>query len=239
MAKDILVLKHIDIEGPGSIEEFFRDTAWNLRVIDLSREKLWVKDINDADAIISLGGPMNVYEESKYPFLKDEDEFLKKALGEEIPILGICLGAQILAKACGAEVKEALRKEIGWHKVILTEEGMRDPLFGNMPAQFTVFQWHEDMFDIPEGAAHLAESPACRNQAFRMGKNAYGVQFHVEVNAEIIETWIGAYAKNETIETKEMLIEAYRGEDAFKKQAQILYHDFARIIAAAQKTGVG
>jgi len=167
----------------------------------------------------------------KYPFLKDEDEFLKKALKEEIPILGICLGAQLLAKACGAKIKKAKQKEIGWSKVNLTDKGKQDPLFRSLPLQLNVFEWHQDSFEIPKGALHLAESQDCPNQAFRFGKNAYGLQFHIEVTPQMIESWIQAYIKKETLKTKEMLIESFKTEDDFRRQADIVYFNFARIIS--------
>ncbi len=241
MPKEILIIKHIEIEGPGSIEEFFRNTAWNLRVIDLSTEELRSKDFADIVAVISLGGPMNVYEDNKYPFLKDEDEFLRKAVSEEIPVLGICLGAQLLAKACNAKVKKAPQKETGWYKVNLTDEGRNDPLFENLRLELDVFQWHEDIFEIPEGGVHLAESRSCPNQAFRFGRNAYGLQFHIEVTPEMVASWIDKYIKKEEVEfdAKDMLIESYKKKETFRRQADIVYFNFARIIAASQKIGLG
>lgn len=240
MSKEILIIKHIGIEGPGSIEEFFRNTTWNLRVIDLSKEELRSEDFTDTVAVISLGGPMNVYEDNKYPFLKDEDEFLRKAISEEIPILGICLGAQLLAKACDAKIKKAPQKEIGWYKVNLVSEGRRDSLFENLPVELNVFQWHEDIFEIPESGVHLAESQSCHNQAFRFSRNAYGLQFHIEVTPQMVESWIDKYAKKETVEfdAKDILIESYKRNEAFRRQADIVYFNFARIIAASQKIGV-
>ncbi|MBI5145103.1 MAG: type 1 glutamine amidotransferase [Candidatus Omnitrophica bacterium] len=237
MPKEILVLKHIDIEGPGSMEDFFRNTAWNLRVIDLSAGELRSKDVADVVAIISLGGPMNVYEDDKYPFLKDEDKFLRKAIREETPVLGICLGAQLLARAFDAKVKKAPGKEIGWYKVNLTNDGRRDPLFENLPLELDVFQWHQDSFEIPKGAALLAESLSCPNQAFRFGRNAYGLQFHIEVTPEMVESWIDNYIKKEAVEfnPKDMLIESYKRKETFRRQADIVYFNFARVIAESQK----
>ncbi len=233
----ILFIKHIEIEGPGTLGEFFKETSWKTKIVELDKAGT-LPSVDECEAIISLGGPMNVYEEAKYPFLKEEDKLMKKALQEEVPILGICLGAQILAKACGAKVRKADKKEVGWFKVNLTDEGKRDPLFEDMPASLSVFQWHEDTFAIPKGALHLAESQTCLNQAFRFGRNAYGLQFHVEVTPEMLESWIRAYTKNETIQIKDMLIESYRINEAFKKQAQMLYNNFARIISASRKLSV-
>lgn len=240
MSKEILIIKHIEIEGPGSIEDFFRNTAWGLRIIELSRGGRLPANFNEIEAIISLGGLMNVYEEDRFPFLKYECDLLKQAIKEEIPILGICLGAQLLAKACGARIKKAQTKEIGWHKVNLTEAGRNDPLFKNLPAQLDVFQWHEDTFEIPEGGLHLAESISCANQAFRFGRNAYGIQFHIEVAPDMIESWINKYVKKEAIEfdTEDMLIESRKIMGIFKKQSDMVCLNFSRIITASQEINV-
>lgn len=236
----ILIIKHIEIEGPGSIEKFFLNTALNIKtvdfkIIDLSKKEALPDNLEGVEAIISLGGPMNVYEEDKYPFLKDEDRLLKKAIKEEVPVLGICLGAQLLAKACGAKVKKADSKEVGWHKVSFTDSGRRDPLFENLPRELPVFQWHEDTFEIPKDGVHLAKSAACQNQAFRFGGAAYGLQFHIEVTPDMIESWVNEYVKNSDrdIESKNMLIEAYKRKEAFERKAGLIYLNFARIIKAS------
>ncbi len=118
--------------------------------------------------LIIMGGPMNVYEEEKYPFLKDEDLLIKEALKTGMPTLGICLGAQLIVKAAGAKVWKGREKEIGWYEVGLTKEGERDRIFGMFEDRFTVFHWHGDTFDLPEGAVLLARS-GLYNQAFRIG----------------------------------------------------------------------
>ncbi len=196
--------------------------------------------LDECEAVVSLGGPMNVYETDKYPFLDVEEDFLKKTLKKEIPVLGICLGAQLLAKAAGAEVRKAKHKEIGWCKIDLTEEGMRSPLFNGLNRNLEVFQWHEDTFDIPGRGVRLAESQACINQAFRFGRNAYGLQFHVEVTPQMIGSWINKYIKNDSRESdfKDLLIESHKRKESFRRQADMLYFNFAGIMAGAQKIGV-
>lgn len=233
--KKILILKHIGIEGPGSIEEFFKNTAWGLKIVDLGKKEPLPDSLEGIGAIISLGGPMSVYEEDKYRFLQDEGELLKKSIQQEVPILGICLGAQLLARACGAKVKKAAVSEIGWNKVSLTKFGKNDPLFTALPNELEVFQWHEDTFEIPEGAVHLAASRVCLNQAFRSGKNAYGLQFHIEVTPEMVGSWIKRYAPKgcPAVDARDMLVEAYRRRQAFEKQAGIIYLNFARVIAGS------
>jgi len=136
---------------------------------------------------------MNVYEEDRFPFLREEDLFIKESIQRGKRVLGICLGAQLIAKALGAKVFKAPEKEIGWYDVSLTEEGSRDPWFASFPKVFRVFQWHEDTFEIPKRAKLLATSTAVPNQAFRYGENAYGLQFHLEVTPEMIRDWVNEY----------------------------------------------
>ena len=238
MAGSILIIKHIPIEGPGSIGRFLKDTAWNMQIIDLSLRQHLPDDTAGIEAVIILGGPMNVYETEKYPFLKKEADFLRKALKGEVPVLGICLGAQLLAKACGAKIVKAGQKEMGWHEVYLTEAGRADPLFEGLSLRLNIFQWHEDTFDIPDGGKLLAESPSCRNQAFRYGRSAYGLQFHVEVTVDMVESWIKEYTGSNALAgsaTDNMIIEAYKSRESIEKQASVIYLNFARIIESSRK----
>jgi GMP synthase-like glutamine amidotransferase len=227
----VLIIKHIDFEGPGKIEDYFRDAARAVSLIDLSKGEYLTKDIKGVEAVVSLGGPMNVYEEGIFPFLKEENFFIKEALKKEIPFLGICLGAQLLAKACGAEVKKSPQKEVGWYKIKLTGAGVKDPFFKNLGAKLDVFQWHEDMFEVPENGLLLASSEGCPYQAFRVSKNAYGLQFHVEVTPEIVNSWIEAYAKDNSQDAKfaEIRSEFLKRRPAYELQARQLCANFLEI----------
>lgn len=226
----VLILEHIGVEGPGRISGFLAGNKIPFKTIELWRSEVLPDALPDIEAIISLGGPMNVYEEDKYPFLKKEDEFLKKALEKEISVLGICLGAQLLAKAAGAEVKRSFEKEIGWGMVRLTDTGKKDPLFKGLENNLEVFQWHEDQFDVPQQAVLLAESEKCRNQAFRLGKNAYGIQFHIEVTTDMIGSWIKEYLYNKdqfkVFDKREINLDACKEEEKFAKQAEIILSNF-------------
>jgi GMP synthase-like glutamine amidotransferase len=139
---------------------------------------------------------MNVYEEEAHPFLRGEDAFIRQALSQSVPFLGICLGGQLLAKALGGRVVRNPVKEIGWHGIELDQQGQRDPLFAGLPDRFTVFQWHGDTFSLPNGTSRLARSQACENQAFRYGFGgiAYALQFHLEVTPPMIGQWAREYA---------------------------------------------
>jgi GMP synthase (glutamine-hydrolysing) len=200
MEKNILVIKQVEQEGPGLIENIFSVNGWDLRTVELSQGEKLPSDFDETGALVVLGGPMNVYEEKQYPFLKGEESLIRKALIEEVPMLGICLGAQLLAKTCGARVKKAPKEEIGWYKVQKTEEGKKDALFNAGPDRIQVFQWHEDTFDIPEGAVLLAEGKDCKNQAFRVGQNAYGLQFHIEVTEDMIHNWLQSGQEGTAVE---------------------------------------
>ncbi len=192
--KPVLIIKHIDIEGPGTLGEFIEENGIPYQVINAYLEDSYIEEPGDYSAVITLGGPMGVYDDSEvYPFLGWEDAFLKRTIREDVPALGICLGAQLLARAAGARITKAPSKEIGWSSVSLTEDGRADPLFRELPPEITVFQWHGDTFEIPEGGKRLAASGVCPNQAFRVGSRAYGLQFHLEVTAPMVNQWIDSY----------------------------------------------
>jgi GMP synthase (glutamine-hydrolysing) len=159
-------------------------------VLDLFGEAADGFDPRRWAGLIVMGGPMNVDETDKYPFLADEVDWIKKAVETRLPVLGICLGSQLLAKALESHVYPNPIKEIGWYEVEWLPATRDDPLFDGVSTPSTVFQWHGDTFDLPKGAARLARSTHCQNQAFRFGATAYGLQFHLEVTAEMIDSWL-------------------------------------------------
>jgi len=145
------------------------------------------------DVLIVLGGPMNVYEEERYPYLKGLNKTIKNFATGGGFYLGFCLGGQLLAKALGAKVRRNHTKEIGNFEIQLTDGGVEDPLFKGFEQMFPALEWHGDTFEIPEGALQLVESKLCANQAFRF-KNAYGLQFHLEATPEMLTEWVAVYA---------------------------------------------
>ena len=144
------------------------------------------------DAVAVFGGGMNVRDVDRLPWLRAEIELLRDVLQERTPVIGICLGAQLLASAAGAEVRRSPSPEIGWFDVARTEEGALDPLLGSLPARFLAYEWHSYTFALPAGSVELARSAACP-QAFRLGDYAWGVQFHPEVVPEIVREWAMDY----------------------------------------------
>lgn len=184
----VLVIMHTESEGPGTLGDYLAARRATVHTIRLHEGQRLPRDLRDVDAVISMGGPMNVYEEDRFPFLRDETEFLRDAVSAGAPILGICLGAQMIAKACRAPITQSPVKEVGWGCVSLTDAGLSDPLFRGVPRTLPVFQWHEDTFAVPAGGELLASSEACPHQAFRC-RNAYGLQFHVEVTRSMLAHW--------------------------------------------------
>ncbi|MCK5013899.1 MAG: type 1 glutamine amidotransferase [Candidatus Omnitrophica bacterium] len=230
----ILFIKHIDIEGPETLKEFFEGQGLQTQTIELQNGDSLPEDIGNIEAIISLGGPINVYEEEKYPFLKDEHVFLKNVVTQEIPFLGICLGSQLLAKACEAKVNQSPEKEIGLFPVRFTDDGKKDPLFKGLEETIDVFQWHDDMSDLPSGAELLASSGGCPQQAFRIGSVAYGLQFHIEVIESTIRKWTETYFGEEDpfrAQQKRIMIEKYQQKEGlFRANADTIYNNFLKII---------
>ena len=145
----ILFIQNIPIEGPETIGDFFAENGFESKIVDLQSAEQLPDSLEGIEAVVCFGGPMNVYEEDKYPFLRGEDGFIKKVLEKEVPFLGICLGSQLLAKAVGAEVVKSPQEERGFFNVFLTECGKKDPLFSGLKGTLGVFQWHGDMFNIP------------------------------------------------------------------------------------------
>ncbi len=196
MARPVLFLIQIEIEGPGRIADCLRQRGLTWEEVHLYRGDPLPDSLDPYSAVVPLGGPMNVYEEERYPFLRDEDRLLRRALTQETPILGLCLGAQLLAKAADAMVEKNPTAEIGWMDVDLLQPGQADPLFRGLPRRLPVFQWHGDTFELPQGAEWLASSERCAHQAFRVGRRAYGLQFHLEVTPAMVLQWTEAYLED-------------------------------------------
>lgn len=184
------IIQNAKQEGPGILVDLLAENNWTWEVIHAYRQDGLATNLLNTDLLIILGGPMSVCDEACPPFLKAQIDFIRQALVKRRPILGICLGAQLIARAAGARVYRASQPEIGWYKVWFTKEGKQDLLFKGFPDMFPVFQWHEDTFDIPEGAIHLVASEPVCNQVFRMKDLVYGFQFHLEVTREMIQEWL-------------------------------------------------
>lgn len=188
----ILVIKNTEIEGPGIWKDLMEKEKVEYKVSEAYREEV-PTDLSPYSHILLLGGPMSANDEDKCPYLTRELELIKKCIQEDKPILGVCLGSQLIAKALGAGVYPTSGKEIGWGQVELTRPATMDYLFSFMSRKINVFQWHDETFDLPRLGVRLAASDPCPNQAFRFKNHIYGIQFHLEVTQGMINRWKEVY----------------------------------------------
>ncbi|WP_164503701.1 type 1 glutamine amidotransferase [Pleionea sediminis] len=189
MAK-VLVFQHVPYEPLGTLDALLRAQKHRVRYVNFGRHPDAQPDVASYDALIVLGGPMNIGQEVSYPHLNTEKECIRQAIEQEMPVLGICLGAQLLAAAFGARVYPAPEREIGWYPMKQTNLGKQDSIIGEFEALTDVFQWHGHTFELPKEGELLLSGEGCRNQAFRIGNNVYGFQFHLEANRALIRRWL-------------------------------------------------
>lgn len=189
MSKTLLAIRHVAFEDLGGFEGPLADAGFSIRYADVGIDR--IADFGDADLLVVLGGPIGVYEDEFYPWLTDEIAFIAARLKAQKPILGICLGAQLMARALGARVYPGPAKEIGWKPLSLTREG--EDLLAPLADQ-PVLHWHGDTFDLPDGAVLLASTDVCRNQAYALGRYGLAFQFHPEARGEGFERWLIGHA---------------------------------------------
>jgi GMP synthase (glutamine-hydrolysing) len=192
----LLVLQHIACEPPAAYEDELRARGHDLVRVELDEGQA-LPDWREFAGLIVMGGPMGAYDDAAHPWLSAEKRLIREAVEADLPVWGVCLGAQLLAASLGAEVRRGPRAEVGVLPVELTSAAVDDPVFADLPARFATLQWHSDTFELPDGATLLASSPAYTNQAFVLGR-AYGLQFHLEVGPELLSAWaeVPAYAKS-------------------------------------------
>lgn len=188
--KKILVCQHVPYEILGTLNPLFKKAGFRIRYLNFGRFPEATTSLEGYHGMVILGGPMNMDQMKEFPHLKHEMELVEEALKRDLPVMGICLGAQIIAKTLGAEVKKNKEKEIGWYDVSLTQQMENHSFFKNFSTTEKIFQWHGDTFDIPRGALHLASTPTCKNQAFSYGEKVVAMQFHLEVDEAMIKRWL-------------------------------------------------
>ena len=221
----VQIVQHIECEGPGYLENFLHDNGIEYEIARMYEGKQLPDNF---DALIVLGGPMNVYEEVRYPYLKRLNTTIKNFVIRGGHYLGFCLGGQLLAKALGAKVRRNQTKEIGNFEIQLTPGGVEDPLFKGFDTVFPALEWHGDTFEIPTGALKLVESELCANQAFRF-KNAYGLQFHLEATPEMLAEWVKVYEDElteEGIDAAALIEETKRKADIYRESSNQLFANF-------------
>lgn len=226
----VLICKNVSAEGPGTIEEYLNLERIPYKIVDLSIGEA-LPETAAYDTLIMLGGPMSVNDDLRY--IRDEEVLVRDFAANRKKMLGICLGAQIMARALGARVYKGPAPETGWYDIALSPEGLADPLMDRLASNpetggacniFKVFHWHGETFDIPAGAARLASSELYPNQAFRYGGVAYAFQFHIEVSEQIIYDWMAG----EDIDMNKLRTDTDLYYDVYRKRAFVFYKQFFR-----------
>jgi GMP synthase (glutamine-hydrolysing) len=221
----MIVIQHEPGEGPGTLAPFLRGA----RTV-----RIWAGDAvpEEADALVVLGGGMGVYEQDRYPQLGEEIRLLRRCVDRERPVLGICLGSQLLAAALGAEVGRAPRKEIGFYRVRLTADARQDPLFAGAPESFVAFHWHGDRFTLPRGAVSLASTTMTPVQAFRFGGRAFGIQFHLETDEEVLAAMMTGEAelREEGVDPEHLCAQAARELPRLREIAHPVFSRFSALL---------
>ena len=216
----VLIIKNIITEGPGTIEDFLRKEDFSFKVVELSSGEV-PPSLEDFNSLVIMGGPMGVYEIGQYPHLRIESRIIREAINRDMKVLGICLGAQMIAYCLGSDLYKGPKEEIGWQHIELAGDGIRDPFMkklaihpsvGDFWRKFKVFHWHGDTFEIPIGAVLLASSELYKNQAFRYKNNVYGFQFHIEVTKKMIKEWFENRPEvNSIVKETDGIYEEYSG----------------------------
>lgn len=216
----ILLIAHDPLFPSGALRTLLLRRSIAHRTLRLHLGDPFPGDIHRFKAIVSLGGGMSAGDDEHFPFLRDETSFLRRAVIAGVPVLGISLGAGVLARALGGTVRRAPVAVRGWTTVRLTPAGKRDPLFAGLGSSLQPFHWHEESFTLPPGAELLATADACRNQAFRFAMS-WGVQFNPEVDAGAIETW--SIGTDEYVELRRL---QPRLLPSWRRRAAVLFGNF-------------
>lgn len=185
---DILILTHTDHCTPGHLAQVLRDQQFDYQVLRVDRDELAGVDLDRPKAVAIMGGAMSVND--PLPWLTTEVAAIQHFLQRDIPMIGHCLGGQLLAKALGAEVRAMAFQEVGWQRLQHTEQAANSPWLRHVPGEFELFQWHGDTFDLPPGAQHLLSNGWCQNQAFTWGDKVLALQSHPEMTAELVDLWL-------------------------------------------------
>ncbi len=236
--KKVLVVRNVSYETEGMLESLLRAEGLELNIVDFQQDAKAEPCLDGYSGLVVMGGPMGANETHQYPHLLKIECLCAEAMERSVPLAGVCLGAQIMAKILGSEVYANPVREVGWYDLATTQEGARDPLFSELDANEVVLQWHGDTFDLPKDAVLLASSPDCPNQAFRVGENGYGIQFHLEILESMIREWVrrdaarGWLIREGRISSTRILDDTRAYMARSIELGRRVYTRFARLIAA-------
>jgi len=223
----VLAFRHVPFEHLGRIAPSLAERKIEIEYLDLYDSSA-APNLDRAAGLIFMGGPMSANDD--LPYIRQELGLIEQAVARGIPVLGVCLGAQLIAKALGGRVYRNPVKEIGWFPVRFSESARRDRLFGGLGSPELVFHWHGETFDLPGGAELLASSDACRHQAFRCGDNVYGLQFHLEVTPEMIADWCAQDANCGDVRELDGPIDAGANVERLAELAGLVFGRWCRLI---------
>ena len=239
--ENIIVLQHAPCETVGLLQEALTAADLKTHVIRSFEGAHVPKEMGQSEGLIVMGGPMGVYEQDRFPFLREEMKLIDHALKEKKPILGVCLGSQLLAAALGANVYAGPAQEIGWYPVTLLPEADTDPLLRKVPSPVMALRWHGDVFDLPKGAVRLAYSEKTDVQAFRYGKNAFGFLFHMEMTAHIIEEMVKTFSselQQEKLDGTQIVAQSKNNLPALAAVGRTVFHRWTRLLRQPSMVGV-
>lgn len=192
--KKLIAIRHVSFEDLGSFERILIAQGYSITYVEAGKDDILSLVGFDPDLLIILGGPISANQEDLYPFLKEEYRLIEKRIRQGLPLIGICLGAQMIARVLGSRIYSAEEKEIGWMPIALTEEGRRSSMRFLDEEGVKVFHWHGETFDLPKDCERLASTALCKNQAFSKGPQLLGLQFHPEVIPAHLEQWYIGHA---------------------------------------------
>lgn len=224
-------LQHVSFENPGTIAEWAAANNHSITCTFFFQKNFSFPDVKNIDVLLIMGGYMNVDEEEKFPWLKEEKQFIKKTIEAGKKVIGICLGSQLIASALGYKVYPGKEKEIGFFPVQFTNDALNNFLFNHFKNPYTVFHWHGDTFDLPANAQFVASTNACKHQTFLIGNNVMGLQFHFEMNEKVIEDMLlhdgnELEEKGKFISSKEEIRKNYHHLQQNKKDLFLLLDKF-------------
>ena len=227
----IHVLQHVPFEGPARIGEWFVDRGQSLEITHLYMGEV-LPDPGTFDFLVIMGGPMGVEDVDDYPWLAAETQFIRDCITNDKYIIGVCLGAQLIAKACGAKVRKNSSREIGWYPVSFDRRSIPRFLADVFPGSLEVFHWHGDTFDIPQGAVLFASSEACTNQAFVINDRVVALQFHIETTpaaaASLVENCRDELDGSKFVQSEDEIL---ADRESFTRVNQVLYRLLEAMVA--------